>query len=59
MEVLIENFNKIMNGLKIVKIVVIDIDTYAEIKTCISSVNNFKVSEFNKIGVFCISDCHN
>ena len=58
-KVLIQYFNKVVYSFKVKQIVVGNIDAYAEIKTCISSVNNFKVSEFNKIGVFCISDCYN
>ena len=47
MEVFIENFDKIVNRLQIWQIIIIDIDTNAEIKSSISSVNNFKISELD------------
>ena len=59
MEGLIEYLNKVVNGLKIIKIVVIHINTDTEIQPSVASVNNLEVPEFNKVGMFGISYCHN
>ena len=59
MEGLIEYLNKVVNGLKIIKIVVIHINTDTEIQPSVASVNYLEVPEFNKVGMFGISYCHN
>ena len=45
-----------MNGFEVHQIIVFNIDAQAEEKACISSINNFIISELDKIGVFCITD---
>ena len=45
MEVFIKNFNEVMNGFEIYQIVVIDVDTDAEVEPRISSIHYLKIAE--------------
>lgn len=51
MEKFVKNFDKIMDCLKIVQVVVSNINTDAKIKTRITSVNDFKVAELEMMNV--------
>ena len=44
-EVLIEHLNKVVYGLQVAQVVVIDINTDAEVEPCIPSVDDLKVPE--------------
>ena len=50
------NLDEIVNSFEVHQIIVFDIHTQAEEQTCISSINNFIISELDKVGVFCITD---
>jgi len=59
MKILIEDLNKVVYGLQVVKIVIIDVHTDAEVEAGIATVHNLEVSKLNKVGVFGISHSHN
>ena len=59
MKILIKNFHKVVNGLKVVEVVITDIDADAEVETSIASVDNLEVSKLYKVCVLCISHSHN
>ena len=59
MKILIKNFHKVVNGLKVVEVVIIDIDADAEVETSIASVDNLEVSKLYKVSVLGISHSHN
>lgn len=45
MEILVENFNKIVNSFEITQIVIIHVDTDAEVETSVAAINDFKVAK--------------
>lgn len=47
-EVFIEYLDKIMYCLQIAQIIVVHIDTYAEVQTRISAINNFEIAKLQK-----------
>ena len=57
-EVLIENLYKVMDGLQVVEVVVVDVHTDAEVKPGVSPVDNLEVPELNKVGMLRIPHCH-
>ena len=59
MEVFVENFHKIVNCFKIVEVVVTHIHTDAKVEASISSIDNFEISELDKVCMFGISHRHN
>ena len=56
---LVENLNKVMNGLKIIEVIVIDVDTDAEVEPSVAPVDNLEVPELHKVCMFGISYCYN
>ncbi len=56
MEILVENFDEVMNGFEVKQVVVRDINTNAKVEASISPINDLKVAEFNKVCVLCITD---
>jgi len=59
MKIFIQNFYEVMNGLKIKEGIIVDIDTDAEVKSGIATINNLEVSELHKVCVFGIPHSHN
>lgn len=43
MEVLVQHFDEVMNGFQITEIVIVDIDTNAEIESSVTTINDLKV----------------
>ena len=58
-KVLVEDLNKVVNSLEIIEVIVIHVDTDAEVQPCVAPVDNLKVSELHKVCMFGISYCHN
>ena len=58
-KVLVEDLNKVVNGLKIIEVIVIHVDTDAEVQPSVAPVDNLKVPELHKVCMFGISYCHN
>ena len=59
MKVFVEDLNKVVNGLKIIEVIVIHVDTDAEVEPSVAPVDNLKVPELHKVCVFGIPYCHN
>ena len=57
-EVLVENLDKVMDGLQVKKVVVSYIDAYAEVESGVTAVDDLVVAELDKIRVLGISDCN-
>lgn len=47
MEVFVQNFYKVMNGLQIAQVIVVDIHTDAEVETRIASIYNFEIAKLH------------
>lgn len=47
MEVFVEYFYKVMNGLQIAQVIVVDIHTDAEVETRIASIYNFEIAKLH------------
>jgi hypothetical protein len=58
-KILIKDLNKVVDGLQVVEIVVINIHTDAEVETSIAPVDNLEVSKLHKVRVFRITYSHN
>ena len=58
-KVLVEDLNKVVNGLEIIEVIVIHVDTDAEVQSSVAPVDNLKVPELHKVCMFGISYCHN
>jgi len=56
MEVFIQDFDKVVNGFQVSQVVVIDINTNAEVESSVSSIDNLEVSKLNKVGMLGISN---
>ena len=50
-EVLIENLYKVMDGLQVVEVVVVDVHTDTEVEAGVPPVDNLEVSELHKVCV--------
>ena len=59
MEIFIKNLNKVVDGLQVVEIVIIDINADAEVKAGIATVDNLEVSKLDKVGMLGIAYRHN
>ena len=57
-EVLVENLHKVMDGLQVVEVVVVDVNTDTEVEPGVSPVDNLEVPELDKVGVLRISHSH-
>lgn len=49
MEVLVEDFDKVVDGLQVIQIVVGDIYADAEVQAGVSSINDFEVAKLKNI----------
>jgi len=58
-KIFVENFNKVVDGLQVVQVVIVDIHADAEVKTGIATIDNLEVSKFDKVGVLSIPHRHN
>lgn len=47
MEVFVQDFYKVMNGLQIAQVIVVDIHTDAEVETRIASIYNFEIAKLH------------
>lgn len=59
MEVLVEDLHEVVDGLEVVEVVIVDVDTYTEVEASVPTINDLEVAEFHKIGVFGIADSYN
>jgi len=58
-EIFVQHLHKVVDSLKVVKVIVADVHTNAEVEASVSAVDNFEVPEFDKVCVLCISHSHN
>ena len=56
MEILVENFDEVMNGLQICQTVVVNVYADTEVESGVASVDDFEVSEFDEVRVFGVTD---
>ena len=54
----IENLHKVVYGLHVCQVVVVDVNTQAKVKSGIATIHNFKGPKFNKVGVAWPADRH-
>lgn len=57
-EVLIENFHKVVYRFQRGQVIVAYICAYAKVEARIAAVDDLKVSELNKVGVLGVAHCH-
>jgi len=57
-KVFVQHLHKVVDGLEVVKVIVTDVDTDAEVEASVPAINYFEVPEFDKICVLCISYGH-
>lgn len=50
-EVLVENLHEVVNGFEIAQVVIVHVDTDAEVETSIATINNFEIAELKKIAI--------
>lgn len=48
MEILVQHLNKVMYGLQIAEIIVVDVHANAKVETRIASIHNFEITELQK-----------
>lgn len=48
MEVFIQNLHKIVNSLQITQVVIVNVNTDAEVESSIAAINDFKVAELEE-----------
>jgi len=58
-KIFIEDLDKVVDCLQVVKIVIIDVDTDAEVEAGIATVDNLEVSKLDKVCMLGISHRHN
>ena len=46
-----------MNGFQVVKVVIRDVNTNAEVESGVTTIDNFEVAELDEVGVFGVSNC--
>lgn len=50
-EVFVEDFHEIVNGFEITQVVIVHVDTDAEVETSIATINNFEIAELKDSGL--------
>jgi len=55
-EILVENFDEIVDGFQMSEIVVSNVGAQAKIKPRVASIDDLEVAEFDEVGVFGVSD---
>ena len=58
-KIFVENFNKVVDGLQVVEIVIVDINADAEVEAGIATVDNLEVSKLDKVRMLGIPHRHN
>ena len=57
-EILVENLDKVVDGLQVVEVVVAHIHTDAKVEASVAPIHNLEVAKFYKVGVLGISHRH-
>lgn len=57
-EVLVEHFDKVVDGLQIGQVVVADVDANAKVEAGVASVHDLEVTELDKVGVLGVAHRH-
>ena len=55
-EILVEDFDEVVDGLEIHEVVVADVDADAKVESRVSSVHDLEVSKLDEVGVFGVAD---
>ena len=55
-EILVENFDEVVDGLEIHEVVVAHVDADAKVESSVSSINDLEIPKLDEVGVFGVSD---